>query len=194
MSNAIRNMIPAFSHPAGASSELSAVGPRPQRARRPKLFYAFIAMFIVMGTILAQILLSVMTSSSAYEIDELQASNKAISRTYEQAQQKVAELSSPQNIALAAEHLGMVISANPAYLRLSDSKVIGHPMRATSRGALLRGANARLVPNAQLAAAGATAPSVAGNTLVNSVAGASAAAGSVALPATANTIPAPQTR
>lgn len=192
MSAALANQIPRPSIGASRQPSLTSVANTPRRARRPKLFYAFIAMVIVLGTIILQISLSVLASSNAYEIDNLQSQNKTVSRSYDQVKQQVATAASPQNVARAAEHLGMVVSGNAAYLRLADGKIIGNASRATGRGALLRGANASLVPNAELTGL----PSQqAGNSLTSSVASATATAGSVALPATsANSIPAPHTR
>lgn len=179
----------AQSRPQSPLSILRRVTSAPAARRRPKLFYASVAMAIVLGTIIAQIALSVVTSSNAFEIDELQTANKTISRTFDQVKQQVSELSSPQHLALSAESLGMVASTTPAYLRLSDGKIIGHPERASRWGKLLNGATANLVPNAEMPplseAVKSANPSVATVT-VNGV--------SVALPAAAKTIPAPTTR
>ena len=161
----------------------------PAARRRPKFFYASVAMAIVLGTIVCQIALSVVASSNAFEIDELQVANKTVSRTYDMVKQQVSELSSPQHLAISAETLGMVASATPAYLRLSDGKITGHPTPASSSSRLVYGWAANLVPNAEMPAI-----SDAVNSVTTSVAANSPAGASVTSPSAANTIPAPTTR
>lgn len=185
-------LAPQIRKPESARSPLStlrAMASGPTRKRRPKLFYASVAMVIVFGTIVAQIALSVMTSSNAFEIDALQTANKTVSRTYEQVKQTVAELSSPQHLAFSAEKLGMVSSSTPAYLRLSDGKIIGHPTRTGSTAKLLNGSAVNLVPNAKTPDLAEAVKSA--NASVAVIPGVD---GSVALPAAADTIPAPTTR
>jgi outer membrane murein-binding lipoprotein Lpp len=124
------------------------VATRAQRKARPRAFYPLMAMFVVFGIIIAQVLLSVAVSSGAYEIAALQQSNKELGRTYQTTNQDIDRLSSPQNLAANAAALGMVNNATPVYLRLSDGAVLGSPIPAkASAGAA---ASSLRVPNALL--------------------------------------------
>ena len=51
-------------------------------------------------------------------------------------------LRDPQRVALKAQQLGMVIPTSPAFLRLSDGKVLGTPAAATREDGV------RLLPRA----------------------------------------------
>jgi hypothetical protein len=42
------------------------------------------------------------------------------------------QLRQPQRLAIAAKKLGMVAPAQPAFVRLSDGRVLGTPMKATT--------------------------------------------------------------
>lgn len=149
-------------------------------AKRSRLAFVAVAVAGPLVIILLQLVLSIFSSSNAFEIDTLQTANKDLSRSYIAVNQRVSELSSPSHLARTAEAMGMVPSSTPAYLRLSDGNITGHPTAASSSSALMRGANATLVPNAQLA--GAPRVSLAGKIPAVSVAGAPIVGGSVALP------------
>ncbi len=162
--------------------------------KRPKVFYATVSVAGTVGIIVTQIILSVWVSSNAFEIDELQTASKEVTRSSEQVQQHVSELSSPQNLAQTAEALGMVSSSTPAYLRLSDAQVLGQPSVASSSAGLVAGSYAGLVPNSELAKWRNPAP-LTGNVSATSVATTTAADASVPLsPSAGATIPVPQTR
>jgi len=166
---------------------------------RPRVFYAIVTVAVVIGIIVSQILLSVAVSAGAYEISDLKAQQKDLSRTYTQVSQNLAEASSPQHVAASAEALGMVTSNTTAYLRLSNSRILGQAHAASRSGALLRGANGSLVQNILLtdipAGSVPAASRAAGNIPTVGVAAGTSAGTNVALPgASSQTIPTPQTR
>lgn len=123
------------------------VSPRSQRHARPKIVYALSAVTGVAAIVLAQLLLSVGISQSAYEVSRLQASQVELGRTAESVTEDLVRVSSPQSLAANAEALGMVSNSNPVYLRLSDAAVLGAPASASGSSA----GTASLVPNSLLA-------------------------------------------
>ena len=123
------------------------VSPRSQRQARPKIVYALSAVTGVAAIVLAQLLLSVGISQSAYEVSRLQASQVELGRTAESVTEDLVRVSSPQSLAANAEALGMVSNSNPVYLRLSDGAVLGAPASASGSQA----GTASLVPNSLLA-------------------------------------------
>ena len=123
------------------------VSPRSQRHARPKIVYALSAVTGVAAIVLAQLLLSVGISQSAYEVSRLQASQVDLGRTAESVTEDLVRVSSPQSLAANAEALGMVSNSNPVYLRLSDGAVLGAPASASGSQA----GTASLVPNSLLA-------------------------------------------
>ncbi len=117
--------------------------PAPGRSR-PRLVYAVVAISGAALIVAAQLLLSVAVTHGAYEIDALQAEQTELSRTHQQVAEELDRVESPQFLAANAESLGMVQTADPVYLRLSDGAVLGEPVPAAAAPA---GASAVLVPN-----------------------------------------------
>ena len=109
---------------------------------------AMIVIAILFSIIISQILLSVATSSGAYEIASNKENLKQLTQTYDKTYQIVTALSSPQNLAAQAENLGMVSNNTPAFLRLSDGAVLGSPTPASPDAKLI--IDGASIPNAQL--------------------------------------------
>jgi hypothetical protein len=86
----------------------------------------------IFAILAVQLILSIALSGGAYEI----ASLKGEMRNTEQKRQIVAEdinaLIAPDTLAGLATSMGMVADNNPAYLRLSDSSVVGEAQPATA--------------------------------------------------------------
>lgn len=125
--------------------------PAPERQSRPKLVYGIVAVAGLFAIIVIQLLVSVGLSQGAYQISGLQTEQKTLSRSNAEKQNVVDTLSSPQNLAAAAQGLGMVANTAPVYLRLSDGAVLGDPTSAASSTVGAAPASS-LVPNALVGA------------------------------------------
>ncbi|PPF35889.1 MULTISPECIES: hypothetical protein [unclassified Rathayibacter] len=136
--------------------------PAGQAQSRPKLVYGIVAVAGLFAIIVVQLLVSVGLSQGAYQISALQTEQKSLTRSNAEKQDAVDTLSSPQNLATAAQGLGMVANTAPVYLRLSDGAVLGDPSSAAS-SEVAGTASAPLVPNALVPALqpGASASSLA---------------------------------
>ncbi|ALS56621.1 hypothetical protein [Rathayibacter toxicus] len=121
--------------------------PAPQRQSRSKLVFGSVAVVGLFTIIVIQLLVSVSLSQGAYQISGLQTEQKTLLRSNAEKQDAVDVLSSPQNLAMAAQKLGMVSNSAPVYLRLSDGSVLGDPRSASASEVGMNGA-AGLVPNA----------------------------------------------
>ncbi|OOB90271.1 hypothetical protein B0T42_12660 [Rathayibacter sp. VKM Ac-2630] len=146
--------------------------PAPASAPRPKLVYGIVAVAGLFAIIVVQLLVSVGLSQGAYQIAALQTEQKTLTRSNAEKQDTVDALSSPQNLATAAQGLGMVANTAPVYLRLSDGAVLGDPSSAAASEVGTAGA-AALVPNALILPAGAAAAPAAAS--ASSAAGAASA-------------------
>jgi hypothetical protein len=94
-----------------------------------------------------QLLLHIATSSSVYELSHLQTEKRELATTTQILGQQVDSLASQQNLANAAQKLGMISNANPVFLRLEDQRVFGKPKAAlTADGRVSR----NLVPNSAM--------------------------------------------
>ncbi|PPF23191.1 hypothetical protein C5C31_06305 [Rathayibacter rathayi] len=121
--------------------------PSSRTQSRPKLVYGIVAVAGLFAIIVVQLLVSVGLSQGAYQISALQTEQKSLTRSNAEKQDAVDTLSSPQNLATAAQGLGMVANTAPVYLRLSDGAVLGDPSSAAS-SEVAGTAATPLVPNA----------------------------------------------
>ena len=117
------------------------------RRRRPKLAYGILAVAGAVAIAGAQMLFSVLSTQSSYELSALAQQQRELTWQKQILYDEVAGLSSPQYLAANAAALGMVINESPSYLRLSDGAVLGSQQASvytSSIDALGRGS----VPNA----------------------------------------------
>ena len=132
------------------SGRLEVVATRSQRRSRPRAVYAIVAIAVLFGIVVAQLLLSITISQGAYQISSLQAKRTELQRAYQAASEDLNRLASPQNLAANANALGMVTNSNPVYLRLSDGAVLGAPVPASGSAGTVTGGQGNLVPNVLL--------------------------------------------
>jgi hypothetical protein len=123
---------------------------RAQRRARPKIVYALVAITVIFGIFLAQLLLTIALSSGAYNITSLQSKQVEYGRVASTLSEKLDTVGSTQNLAANATALGMVPSSSQAFLRLSDGKVLGHPTAASGKAGKARSGADSSVPNSLL--------------------------------------------
>ncbi|MDO4241379.1 MAG: hypothetical protein Q4C71_02465 [Microbacteriaceae bacterium] len=141
--------VPGATRAAGAATERATGAgltllPQLGTKRKAGRFIPLISGAICVAIAAGQLMLSVMSSSDAYELRSLQAAERDLNRVEQVLLQNVESLNSPQNLSDNARALGMVQNSAPAYLRLSDGAILGSIEAA--KGA----ASANSVPNATL--------------------------------------------
>ncbi len=157
------------------------LAPARTRKARSSAFYALVSL-ATLGIILgAQLLLSIAQADGAYKISDLQLQETNLGREERSVTQDVEKLSSPQHLSENAASLGMVVNANPAYLRLSDSVILGTVGAATTQPDTNRVANS-LLDGVPLVGGGDAAAAAAASAAAEQAAR-DAAAATAALPA-----------
>jgi hypothetical protein len=165
---------------------------REQRRARPKLAYAVVTIMSLFAIFAAQLLLSIVVSEGAFQIEALQQEQKELLRTQDALSEDLNLYGSTQNLATQAAHLGMVPNPAPLTLNMDTGAVYGSPGTADPMGC---GGNCNLITNSLLTgmplvdAAGAAT----GNAVAPVVAPADASQ-TVTAPSTTNALPAPVTR
>lgn len=129
---------------APSIAPLEIVATRPQRRARPRAAHAVVMVLGVFGILLTQLLLSISLSDGAYRITSLEAQRAELSRSEQVLTETLDTLRSPQHLAMNAESLGMVANSSPAYLRLSDGRVLGAPVAAGAGSGLFDGTTATI--------------------------------------------------
>ncbi len=123
-----------------AGSRLRALE-RPAR-RRPRMLYGLVAVAGALAIVIAQMVLSVMSTQSSYEMSRLNAQQHELTLQRQVLDEELTGLSSPQYLAANAAALGMVVDESPSYLRLSDGKILGAQKAASSTSAITLGSGA----------------------------------------------------
>jgi hypothetical protein len=125
---------------------------RTQRRARPKLVYAAVATGAIFAIFLAQLLLTIALSGGAYKITDLQSEQRSLGRVASSLHEEVNNASSTQNLAANAQVLGMVLSPQQAFIRLSTGAVVGKSTAAPRWGKFTAtNGSTDSVPNALLA-------------------------------------------
>lgn len=185
MSNTLAYTFPAEIIPgrpgrASAPSHIEIVSTRSQRRARPRIVYALVAVGGLFVILMAQLMMSILLSNGAYQISSLQSTQKNLMRDQQTLTESLQVLQSPQNLAMQAESLGMVINSNGSgRIMLSTGAVLNPPTAAGAANATGAGAGA-LVANSLL---------VPGMTAAEKAAMVAAAAATPGAPAPAATTP-----
>lgn len=122
--------------PLGAPSRRLRPVETPAHRRKPRLAYGVIAVLGVLAIVGAQMVLSVMTTQTSYQVAQLTTQQRQLTWQKQILDDEVAGLSSPQYIAANAAALGMVVGESPSYLRLSDGKIVGASKKAAARSSV----------------------------------------------------------
>lgn len=141
-----RPAAPPAGHPIHAP-HIEVVPSRAQRKARPRALYAVVTVASLFGIFAAQLLLSIVVSDGAYQIDSLQSQQKDLSRSQQALGEKFDLLSSTQHLAENAAQLGMVPNASPLFLDLASGAVAGAPGTVDPTGC---GGTCNLVANSLL--------------------------------------------
>jgi cell division protein FtsB len=105
---------------------------RPVRSRAKRAPFVVVLLTVVTAGLVGLILMSTVLQAQAFESSRLQREARDLTTRQQQLGREVSQLQSPANVAREAVKLGMVPNANPAFLRLSDAKVLGKPVPATA--------------------------------------------------------------
>ena len=167
------------SHPR----HIEIVSTRSQKRARPRVIYALVAVAGLFVILMGQLLLSIWLSDGAYQIADLQQTQRDLSRDQQALDESLNVLQSPQNLAGQASALGMVMNTgSQGFLSLSGG-VTRAPTAATADTTVAADAaiytpNALITPD--ISALGAAAAAAAAVTVGTGAPAASTGAGSVA--------------
>ena len=112
---------------------------RPVRSRARKAPFVVVVMIMLSIGLVGLIVMSPPLQSQSFEAEKLNREANALEIQQQSLSREVEGLMSPANVARRALVFGMVPNTNPAFLRLSDGKVLGKPEPA------VRGSNIRSV-------------------------------------------------
>ncbi|MBU6147283.1 MAG: hypothetical protein KGP10_03840 [Actinomycetales bacterium] len=96
-----------------------------QRSRMSAARFAVLVIGLLLGALISSLLLTTLLAADAFTLSELRATGRDLAVTEEQLAQQVSVLESPTTVARRARALGMVPAPGPAFLYLSDGRIVG---------------------------------------------------------------------
>ena len=103
---------------------------RTVRSRARKAPFVVVVLSVLGAGLVGLILMSTVLQAQSFEATKLDRQAASLATEQQAMSREVDRLQSPANVASRAIAIGMVPNANPAFLRLSDGKVLGEPAPA----------------------------------------------------------------
>jgi cell division protein FtsB len=122
--------VPRAAWEAVERARLTVVPRRPVRA--PRAPFAVLVIALLAGGVVGLLMFNTHMQQVSFRATALQAKADALSARQQTLSMQLAHLRDPQVLAQRAKKLGMVVPPEPAFIRLSDGKVVGDPVVATT--------------------------------------------------------------
>jgi hypothetical protein len=118
--------------PSGQPAGRPAPGSRlrlvpPLHTGAPRAPFVVLVGTLLVGGLVGLLVLHTALAEDSFRLHDLRTRSALLTDREQALEQQVAEAASPKTLAVKAEALGMVRSENPAFIRLSDGKVLGKP-------------------------------------------------------------------
>jgi len=125
--------VPRFADAAVERARLTVVPPRrslgrTQAARTP---FAVLVLAMLAAGVVGLLMFNTNMQQASFAATALQDRVNVLTAKEQSLDMELDELREPQNLAVAAKALGMVAPSQPAFVRLSDGRVLGNPTPAT---------------------------------------------------------------
>lgn len=99
----------------------------PMRPGAPRAPFVVLLGTLLTGGLAGLLFLHTALAEDSFRLQDLKNRSAVLTDREQTLQQQVALEASPRRLSAKAEALGMVRSENPAFIRLSDGKVLGKP-------------------------------------------------------------------
>jgi len=133
-----RARVPRFAEAAVERARLTVVPPRRSLGRTQAARTPFAVLVIVMlaAGVVGLLMFNTNMQQSSFEATALQDRVNVLTAKEQSLALELDQLRDPQRLAVAAKALGMVAPSQPAFVRLSDGRVMGRPTPATPADAV----------------------------------------------------------
>jgi hypothetical protein len=95
--------------------------------KAPRVPFVLLVLAVLGVGLVGLLLLNTTLQQGSFAIHDLQRETSRLADRQSELERQVAVLAAPESLAARAVKLGMVPNPNPAFLRLSDGKVLGDP-------------------------------------------------------------------
>ena len=125
----VRRGLPRLAENAVERARLTLV-PR-RRPTAPRMPFLVLVSLVLLGGVVGLLVVNTSMQQVSFRATALETEAASLHAQEQGLQMDLDKLRDPQRVALEAQRLGMVPLVHPAFLRLSDGKVLGDPVPAT---------------------------------------------------------------
>lgn len=129
-----RNRIPRLAEAAVERARLTVVPGRAHKAARVP-FITLVSLLLI-GGVVGLLLFNTHMQQGSFVVSSLEQQASVLAGKEESLRMQLHRMRDPQHVAAQAKKLGMVPAGSPAFIRLSDGKVLGRPAVAEPADAL----------------------------------------------------------
>ena len=99
----------------------------PLRTGAPRAPFVLLLGTLLVGGLIGLLVLHTALAEDSFRLHDLKVRSALLTDRQQALEQTVASEAAPKRLATRAEAMGMVRSENPAFIRLSDGKILGRP-------------------------------------------------------------------
>lgn len=133
--NQARNRVPRIAEAAVERARLTVV-PRTAVRRSARVPFMTLVSVLLVGGVAGLLFFNTSMQQVSFTATALEARAQVLDAREQSLQMELDALRDPQKVAFNAKRMGMVPPSSPAFIRLSDGKVLGNPAPATSENAM----------------------------------------------------------
>lgn len=129
--NQARNRVPRIAEAAVERARLTVV-PRTAGRRAARVPFVTLVSLLLVGGVAGLLAFNTSMQQASFTATAMEQKADALDAKEQSLTLQLDALRDPQRVALRAKDMGMVPPVSPAFIRLSDGKVLGRPSPATS--------------------------------------------------------------
>jgi cell division protein FtsB len=130
----VRGRVPRFAEAAVERARFTVVPRRVQPA--PRVPFVTLVSLLLVGGVVGLLFFNTHMQQASFVATTLEQEAAALTAKEESLRMQLHQLRDPQRVAVRARRLGMVPAETPAFIRLSDGRVLGNPTPATAAAAV----------------------------------------------------------
>ena len=133
--NQARSRVPRIAEAAVERARLTVVPRAPGRSAARVPFVVLVSLLLV-GGVAGLLCFNTSMQQASFTSTAMEERSQALDAREQSLVMELDALRDPQRVAVKAQEMGMVPATSPAFIRLSDGKVLGKPSPATAENSL----------------------------------------------------------
>jgi cell division protein FtsB len=133
--NQARSRVPRIAEAAVERARLTVV-PRTVRSRAARVPFVVLVSLLLVAGVAGLLAFNTSMQQASFTATAMEQQAAALDARQQSLVMELDKLRDPQRVALRAKDMGMVAPSSPAFIRLSDGKVLGTPNPATYEDAI----------------------------------------------------------